>query len=163
VQLAASQQFSSWLGVVLAEAPTPVARAPVLLAGTDPATADLALAALLAHHRVATVLAGHAEAAGSLATLIASTAAAAVVVVADTPARSGRRTALDTLDAGRAVRPERQLCYAGAVFGGRRARVGVPGTYLGRHLSVVASLIVARQAVDTPRRGRYHPPVARTG
>jgi hypothetical protein len=160
---AASRPVSSWLGTVLAEAPTSVARAPVLLAGTDPFTADLALAALLAHRGVTTVLAGNADAAGSLATLMTTTCVSGVVVVAETPARSGRRAAVATLQAGRAVCPEQRLFYAGAAFGGRRARDGVPGTYLGRSLSVVASLVVARLAVEAPWLGGPHPSVARAG
>ena len=162
-QFAATGQVSRWLRAVLTEAPAPSAPAPVLIAGTDPFTADLALAALLSHRGVATVLAGRPDPAGSLAALVATTTVAAVVVVAETPVRSGRRPALDTLLAARTVCPERRLFYAGSVFGGRRARAGVPGTYLGRSLSVVASLVVARLAVEAPWTDRPHPPVARTG
>jgi DNA-binding transcriptional MerR regulator len=162
-RVAATAQISRWLRAILAEAPAPVAPATVLIAGTDPFTADLALAALLSHRGVAIVLAGSAEPTGSLAALVATTTVAAVVVVAETPVRSGRRSALDTLRAGRTVCPEPRLFYAGTVFGGRRARVGMPGTYLGRNLSVVASLIVARLAVEAPWTDRPHPLVARTG
>jgi DNA-binding transcriptional MerR regulator len=162
-RVAATAQVSRWLRTVLAEAPAPAVPAPVLIAGTDTFTADLALAALLGHRGVATVLAGTADPAESLATLIAATSVAAVVVVAETPARAGRSAAVDTLLAGRAVCPEPRLFYAGPVFGGRRARAGVPGTYLGRNLSVVASLVVARLAVEAPWTGRPHPLVARTG
>jgi len=162
-QVAATAQVSRWLRTVLAEAPAPIAPAAVLIAGTDPFTADLALAALLAHRGLATVLAGIADPAASLPTLVATTTVAAFVVVAETPARAGRRAALDTLRAGRTVCPERRLFYAGTVFGGRRSRADVPGTYLGRNLSVVASLVVARLSVEAPWTGLTHPPVARTG
>jgi DNA-binding transcriptional MerR regulator len=162
-QVAATAQVSRWLRTVLAEAPAPIAPAVVLIAGTDPFTADLALAALLSHRGVATVLACSVEPAGSLARLVATTTVAAVVVAAETPTRSGRRAALDTLRAGRTLCPERRLFYAGSVFGGRRSKAGFPGTYLGRNLSVVASLVVARLAVEPPWTDRPHPLVARTG
>jgi DNA-binding transcriptional MerR regulator len=162
-RVAATAQVSRWLRTVLAEAPAPIAAAPVLIAGTDPFTADLALAAILSHRGVATVLAGRADPAGSLATLVTTNTAAALVVVAATPARASRRLALDTLRAGRRVCPEQRQFYAGPVFGARQARAGVPGTYLGRNLSVVASLVVARLAVEAPWADRPHPLVARTG
>jgi DNA-binding transcriptional MerR regulator len=151
-QVAATALVSRWLRTVLSGAPTPAVPVPVLIAGTDPYTADLALAALLAHRGVATVRAGGADPVGSLATLVATTTVAA-----------GRRAALDILRAARGVCPEGRLFYAGAVFGGRRARTGVPGTYLGRSLAVVASLVVARLSVEAPWTGPTHPPVARTG
>jgi DNA-binding transcriptional MerR regulator len=162
-EVAATAQVSRWLRTVLSDAPAPIAPPAVVISGTDPFTADLALAALLSHRGVAIVLAGGPDRAGSLATLAATPRLAALVVVAETPVRSGRLAALDTLRAGLAGCPESRLFYGGTVFGGSRARSGVPGTYLGRNLSVVASLVVARLAVEAPWSGRPHPLVARTG
>ena len=160
---AATAEVSRWLRTVLAEAPAPVDPAPVLIAGTDPFTADLALAALLSHRGVATVLAGRADPADHWPRSSPRRPWPRWSWSPRAPARASRRLALDTLRAGRSVCAEPRQFYAGPVFGGRRARAGVPGTYLGRSLSVVASLVVARLAVEAPWTDRPHPLVARTG
>jgi adenosylcobinamide amidohydrolase len=73
---------------------------------------------------------------------VSTAGAAAVVVVSHLP--SQRRPAVDALRAVTAARC--QAFYAGNAFTFASARTGVPGTYLGEHLSGAATLV--QQCLD---------------
>ena len=145
-----SEAVRAWLARTTTLAPAPTIPGTVLLAcgPRDHHTLGLeAIAALLAHDAIGCRMLGARTPERTLATALAATDAAAVVVVSHLPTH--RRAAVASLQgiAGAGC----PVFYAGNAFGFPDARVGVPGTYLGGTLSVAAQTV--RGAVLT-RGGR---------
>jgi MerR family transcriptional regulator, light-induced transcriptional regulator len=129
----------SWLSAIAPTGPRRPQRPIVLSCGPrDHHTLGLeAIAALLRHRRWDCRLLGARTPVESLAQAVRKTNAVGVILVCHLA--DGRVAAIDAL---RSVRLERtQLFYAGAAFTSRRARVGVPGQYLGTNLAQAADLV----------------------
>lgn len=139
----ASNFTQTWLAQVplAAEAPLP-GRGPLILCcgPRDHHTLGLeALGALLRDRGWDCRLLGARTPVDSLVRAVATTGAAAVVLVCHLPA--GRATAVEAL-ASVGARPL-PLFYAGGAFSTRQARRGLPGRYLGDHLGAAADTITA--------------------
>ena len=129
-----------WLSRVSSLAPPPGADRPILLAcgPRDLHTLGLeALAALLVHRRQGCRVLGARTPAGTLATAVRATDAAAVVVVSHLSTQ--RRPAVEALRA--AAETGVPVFYAGNAFVLPAGRSGVPGTYLGERLAGAAELL----------------------
>lgn len=98
-----------------------------------------AIGALLRQRRWDCRMLGARTPAESLARAAAETDAIAVVLVCHVP--SGRPAAIEALRSPQLR--QRQVFYAGGAFGSRRARLGVPGLYLGTSIAQARDLISA--------------------
>lgn len=130
----------AWMESLVAYAPDPVGRIPIVLAcgPTDQHTIGLeALATLLRYRRWPCRSLGARTPSAALATAVRVTTAHAVVVVSHL--NTGRKRAIQSLHAttelGAAV------FYAGNAFSSPRSRRNVPGTYLGCRLDEACDLI----------------------
>ena len=140
----------AWMESLVAYAPDPVSRIPIVLAcgPTDQHTIGLeALATLLRYRRWACRSLGARTTVAALTTAVLATGAHAVVVVSHL--NTGRKRAIQSLHAttelGAAV------FYAGNAFSSPRSRRNVPGTYLGSRLEDACDLI------DTALTSRLEP------
>lgn len=135
-----SEAVRGWLARTTTLAPAPTIPGTVLLAcgPRDHHTLGLeALAALLAHDAIGCRMLGARTPERALATALAATDAAAVVVVSHLPTH--RRAAVGSLHA--VAGSGCPVFYAGNAFWFPDARTGVPGTYLGGTLSVAAQTV----------------------
>jgi methanogenic corrinoid protein MtbC1 len=130
----------AWMESLVAYAPDPLSRIPVVLAcgPTDQHTIGLeALATLLRYRRWPCRTLGARTSVAALTTAVHATGARAVVVVSHLS--TGRKRAIQSLTAtaelGAAV------FYAGNAFSSPRSRRNVPGTYLGSRLENACDLI----------------------
>lgn len=126
----ATDVVRTWLGLLRATAPPPH-RGPIVLACAprDSHTIGLeAFATILARSGWDTRILGASTPVEALVSAVRATGALAGVVTAQR--RAGRRAAVEAL-AALAALPGVLPCYAGAAFGPRRARRGLPGVYLG--------------------------------
>lgn len=137
-----SEAVRGWLARTTTLAPPPTVAGTVLLAcgPRDHHTLGLeAIAALLAHDGIGCRMLGARTPERTLATALAATDAAAVVVVSHLPTH--RRAAVASLEG--VARAGCPVFYAGNAFWFPDARSGVPGTYLGGTLSVAAQTVRA--------------------
>lgn len=135
-----SEAVRGWLARITTLAPAPAVPGTVLLAcgPRDHHTLGLeAIAALVAYDGIGCRMLGARTPERTLATALAATDAAAVVVVSHLPTH--RRAAVGSLQgvAGAGC----PVFYAGNAFWFPDARTGVPGTYLGGTLSVAAQTV----------------------
>jgi DNA-binding transcriptional MerR regulator len=135
----------AWLAKVTTLAPAPSSGNRAVLLATGPGdfhTLGLeALAAQLAHERVASRLLGPRTALSVLLAAIQATPEAVVVVVSHLPTQ--RRSALASLEA--VTETGAPTFFAGNAFLFQRSRKRVPGTYLGERIEE-AALLVARSS-----------------
>ncbi|MDP2773825.1 MAG: MerR family transcriptional regulator [Nocardioides sp.] len=135
-----SEAVRGWLARTTTLAPAPTIPGTVLLAcgPRDHHTLGLeALASLLAYDAIGCRNLGARTPERALATALAATDAAAVVVVSHLPTH--RRAAVSSLQA--VAGAGCPVFYAGNAFWFPDAREGVPGTYLGGTLSVAAHTV----------------------
>jgi DNA-binding transcriptional MerR regulator len=151
----ASHATQTWLArVERAEYPLPGSGPVILCCGPrDHHTLGLeALGALLRNRGWDCRLLGARTPAESLAGAVQTTGAAAVVLVCHLAL--GRAAAVDALSSH--ALEHLPLFYAGGAFTTRQARHGVPGRYLGAHLSTAADIITTSlfATADPTRPGR---------
>jgi DNA-binding transcriptional MerR regulator len=135
-----SEAVRGWLARTTTLAPAPTVPGTVLLAcgPRDQHTLGLeALAALLAYDAIGCRMLGARTPERALATALAATDAAAVVLVSHLPTH--RRAAVASLQGVAGGRCP--VFYAGNAFGFPDARAGVPGTYLGGTLTLAAQTV----------------------
>ena len=138
----ATEAVRAWLGTVVGTSSAVRPARPILLScgPRDQHTLGLeCLGALLRRRGIDCRILGARTPAESLARAVHETDPAAVVVVGHLV--SARRFAVEALRS--AQRREVALFYAGNAFVSRRARLVVPGTYLGTNVAQAAELVTA--------------------
>lgn len=144
-----TEAVRGWLDRRMACAPLPIRQRPILLAcgPNDWHTIGLeSLAMLLLYQGWPCHLLG--ARVPSLAVAAAAEAADAVAVVVVSQLATGRRAAVESLQAARRV--GLPVFYAGHSFGAGRSRVGAPGDYLGSRIQdAAAQIITALTAADS--------------
>jgi MerR family transcriptional regulator, light-induced transcriptional regulator len=140
----------AWMESLVAYAPDPVGRIPIVIAcgPSDLHTIGLeALTTLLRYRRRACRSLGARTSVAALTTAVQATGARAVVVVSHMS--TGRKRAIQSLHS--ATELGATAFYAGNAFTSPRSRRGVPGAYLGCRLVDACDLIESALAPDSAR------------